>query len=171
MPICTRCGGQFQAISNDTDTTAAASRACRQRYLDVVERDERSRVRSEAFPYVHTAYAAQHAQIDGQRASQQALLLNLGVLYCTLQDGLGIRHVKSFRVAFGYFLQEQEALPIIRLPKSFGSLTIQDLWTENNPIYYISACEQYAWSVWYAWSDALPHVEDLVQHFYEDYLE
>lgn len=104
------------------------------------------------------AYSAQHASgVDSRQI--QSVMVHLSALYLTLVKKVPEEKVRrAMEFVIGNYRGQ---FPAVRKPDFKNTLTIVDVAKASSPEHHLELVHQWASSVWEAWKDSHPVIEDL----------
>lgn len=156
MLECFSCKEKFIASDGPTHPYMASTPGCWQMYGEVLAREYSSYDYWQNHRLTVDAYAVQH---PGQESPQsiQSVAVHLISLFCIFEQG--VSHDDATRMIKK---ATQQKFHWLVPPDDLGDVTVKSVWLAQTAKEHNSKVEHWARSVWSAWFDHHPTVEDWV---------
>ena len=149
---CFSCGAKSLNISGQTHEYMLSAPGCYEMFNEVMDREYSDLQYARAHHYTVDAYACQH---PGELTNPKAVNstgIHLVSLHMLFEKQMDITLAARLKMEFAQFNKETQLIKQLQHPKTFGELTIYEIWNNEDGSKHFELCKQWAFLTWQAWS-------------------
>ena len=166
--ICFACGAKVQNVKGECHEYMLSSPGCWSMYCEELNREYSDLKYWNGHQFSVDAYACQHVGVKEDKRAIRSVNIHLASLYMIFERGISLSEAPKVRSTFSQNYKNKDLLMWLDPPESFGSLTIADVWSNQDPDNHFELAQNWAESVWRAWSHQHRAVRDLVDNILID---
>ena len=160
---CFGCGAKSLNIEGDCHKYMLASPGCWAMFTEIMEREFSDLRYWKGHQFTVDAYACQHVGLKEDKRAVNSVNIHLASLYGIFEEGVPISETPKLRSQFSQHYKGRDILKRLEPPKSFGKLSIYELWNNEDANLHYELAENWARSVWNAWSHQHKMIAELIR--------
>lgn len=149
---CPSCGAKALNIEGETHEYMLSASGCWEMFCEVLEKEYSDFQYSKAHHYTVDSYACQHPGESQNPKAVNSVGIHLMSLYMLFEKGMDLEKSADLKSKFAQYNKSNKIITSLDPPKSFGKITVFDIWGLDNKEQHFPVCERWARSVWESWS-------------------
>jgi hypothetical protein len=163
---CFGCGAKSLNFEGEVHNYMLSSPGCWAMFCEIMDREFSDIRYWRAHQFTVDAYAASHVGKKEDIRAVNSVNIHLAALYFIFEKGMSLEETPKLRSRFSQYYKGKDQLEWLVPPSSFGDLSIYELWENEVPEMHYPIAENWARSIWEAWSHQHDRVKELVSVIY-----
>jgi len=149
---CFACGAKSINLEGDCHEYMLSSPGCWMMFNEVLEEEYTDLRYAKGHQFTVDAYACQHIGRKEDQRAVNSVNIHLASLFYLFEEKRDVSKAPTLRQQFAQYYKNKGLLEWLTPPKTFGKMTVYDVWDNENPEMHFEIAEKWARSTWEAWT-------------------